>query len=131
MQVKLCGHGTLAAAHALFTSGLVDTNCIEFVTLSGILSARKVLENKSDGPDNQNGEAQDCFLIELNFPMVPLIDFNSAEASEISNSLNGASFIDIKRTTTENDLFVMPAIQFIIYLLIFINGICIQILSKD
>lgn len=121
MQVQLCGHATLAASHALFTSGLVNSNSIEFVTLSGILSARKVLEIKSDGSDIQNGKAQESFFIELNFPMVPLTDFNSAESSAISNSLSGASFIDIKRTTTADDLFVMPAIQFVVYLLSFIH----------
>ncbi|KAG7967479.1 hypothetical protein I3843_08G100700 [Carya illinoinensis] len=106
-EVQLCGHATLAASHALFTSGLVNSNSIEFVTLSGILSARKVLEIKSDGSDIQNGKAQESFFIELNFPMVPLTDFNSAESSAISNSLSGASFIDIKRTTTADDLFVV------------------------
>lgn len=42
MQVKLCGHATLAAAHALFSSDLVDTDVIEFVTISGVLTAKKI-----------------------------------------------------------------------------------------
>ncbi|KAF5462611.1 hypothetical protein F2P56_018601 [Juglans regia] len=108
-EVKLCGHATLAASHALFTSGLVNSNSIEFVTLSGVLSARKVLEIKSDGSDIQNGEAQEFFFIEMDFPMGELIDFNSAEASAISNSLNGASFIDIKRTTADDLFVVLPS----------------------
>ena len=107
-QVELCGHATLAAAHTLFSSGLVNSNIIEFVTLSGILTAKKVLEIKaSDSSDIQNGEAQECFLIELNFPTVPAIDVNSAEVSSISSALNGASVIDIKKTTTPDALFVV------------------------
>ena len=40
--------------------------------LSGILTAKKFLEIKaSDSSDIQNGEAQECFLIELNLPTVP------------------------------------------------------------
>lgn len=42
MQVNLCGHGTLAAAHSLFESGLIDSNIIEFVTASGVLTAKRV-----------------------------------------------------------------------------------------
>ena len=107
-QVELCGHATLAAAHTLFSSGLVNSNIIEFVTLSGILTAKKFLEIKaSDSSDIQNGEAQECFLIELNFPTVPAIDVNSAEVSSISSALNGASVIDIKKTSSLDALFVM------------------------
>ncbi|XP_023886603.1 uncharacterized protein LOC111998745 [Quercus suber] len=107
-EVELCGHATLAAAHTLFSSGLVNSNIIEFVTLSGILTAKKFLEIKaSDSSDIQNGEAQECFLIELNFPTVPAIDVNSAEASSVSSALNGASVIDIKKITTSDALFVV------------------------
>ncbi|GMY16637.1 putative isomerase [Fagus crenata] len=91
-EVKICGHATLAAAHTLFTSSLLTSNVIEFVTVSGTLTARK------------NRESHESFLIELDFPTIPMIDFNSAEFSSISNALNGASVIDIKRTTTEDDL---------------------------
>ncbi|XP_075639800.1 uncharacterized protein LOC142611601 isoform X2 [Castanea sativa] len=107
-EVELCGHATLAAAHALFSSGLVNSNIIEFVTLSGILTAKKIQETKASNiSDTQNGELQDCFLIELDFPTIPTIDFNSEEVSSISNALNGASVIDIKKTTTSDALFVV------------------------
>ncbi|KAG8663159.1 uncharacterized isomerase BH0283 isoform X1 [Manihot esculenta] len=92
LQVKLCGHATLAASHALFSNGLVNSNIIEFVTLSGILTAKKV-------PD---GEA---FLIELNFPAIPITEFNSIDLAPISKALNGASIIDIK--SSADDLFVV------------------------
>jgi predicted PhzF superfamily epimerase YddE/YHI9 len=113
LQVELCGHATLAAAHSLFTSDLVNSNIIEFLTLSGILTARKVTEIKtSDGLDIQNGETQEFFFIELDFPTVPLTDFNPDEVSLISNAVNGAAVHDIKITTSEN-LFVMAPIQFL------------------
>ncbi|GMP91068.1 hypothetical protein CsSME_00041925 [Camellia sinensis var. sinensis] len=94
-EVKLCGHGTLAASHFLFTSGLANANRIEFLTLSGVLIAKRV------------AESQDCFLIELDFPIVPLADFDSAEVPSISKTLSGASVIDLKITTTEEDLIVV------------------------
>ncbi|XP_021681334.2 uncharacterized protein LOC110665488 [Hevea brasiliensis] len=94
-EVELCGHATLAASHALFSNGLVNSNIIEFVTLSGILTAKKV-------PD---GEAKDCFLVELNFPALPITEFNSIDLAPISKALNGASIIDIK--SYADDLFVV------------------------
>ncbi|GMP91070.1 hypothetical protein CsSME_00041926 [Camellia sinensis var. sinensis] len=94
-EVQLCGHATLAAAHFLFTSGLVNANKIEFLTLSGVLTAKRV------------PESQDCLLIELDFPVVPLVDFDSVEVSSVSKALSGASVIDLKMTTTEKDLYVV------------------------
>jgi predicted PhzF superfamily epimerase YddE/YHI9 len=42
-QVELCGHATLAFAHFLFTSVLAEHDAVvEFVTKSGILTAKKV-----------------------------------------------------------------------------------------
>ncbi|GMY17170.1 putative isomerase [Fagus crenata] len=109
-EVELCGHATLAAAHTLFSSGLVNSNMIEFVTLSGILTAKKFPETKeSDSSDNQNGEVQEGFLIELNFPTVATVDFNSVEVSSISSALNGASVIDIKKTTSDILFVVVPS----------------------
>uniref|UniRef100_A0A2N9G7Y0 Ribosomal protein eL8/eL30/eS12/Gadd45 domain-containing protein n=1 Tax=Fagus sylvatica TaxID=28930 RepID=A0A2N9G7Y0_FAGSY len=110
IEVELCGHATLAAAHTLFSSGLVNSNMIEFVTLSGILTAKKFPETKeSDSSDNQNGEVQEGFLIELNFPTVATVDFNSVEVSSISSALNGASVIDIKKTTSDILFVVVPS----------------------
>lgn len=107
-EVKLCGHATLASAHALFTTGLVNSDIIEFDTLSGILTAKRVLDvNPTDVSKIQNTAVPECFLIELNFPTVPVTAFNSAEVLAISNALNGATMIDIKRTTTADDLFVV------------------------
>nr|KJB23122.1 hypothetical protein B456_004G082200 [Gossypium raimondii] len=107
-EVNLCGHATLASAHTLFTTGLVNSNIIEFDTLSGILTAKKVPDVcPTNVSEVQNGGVSDRFLIELNFPTVPVTDFNSAEASLISKALNDAPLIDVKRTTTADDIFVV------------------------
>ncbi|KAG5514423.1 hypothetical protein RHGRI_035745 [Rhododendron griersonianum] len=95
-EVKLCGHATLAASHYLFTSGLVNANKIEFLTLSGVLTAKRAPET----------EQMDSF-IELDFPVVPLTEFDSAEIPAISKALNGASVIDLKEATTDENLFVV------------------------
>ncbi|CAL5427781.1 unnamed protein product [Camellia sinensis] len=48
-----------------------------------------------------------CVLIELDLPIVPLSDFDFAEVPFISKALSGASVIDLKITTTEEDLIVV------------------------
>jgi len=120
MQVKLCGHATLAAAHTLFSSGLVDTNIIEFVTLSGLLTAKRIPAiNISSASNLQNGETEDGFYIELDFPADPVTDFNFDEPSLVSGALSGAFVIDIRRTQVADDLLVIlkSALFHIYYLL--------------
>src|SRR5262245_59175985 len=38
VEVDLCGHATLAAAHAMWTEGVVDSQLIRFHTKSGVLT---------------------------------------------------------------------------------------------
>ncbi|XP_010278352.1 PREDICTED: uncharacterized protein LOC104612583 isoform X2 [Nelumbo nucifera] len=102
-EVNLCGHATLAAAHVIFTSGLVKTNLIEFLTLSGILTAKKVYKV---GLEFSNGEEQEHFSIELDFPAVPIIECDSKEIPSISQTLKGASMINVMKTATTGDLIV-------------------------
>ncbi|OIW12680.1 hypothetical protein TanjilG_24613 [Lupinus angustifolius] len=92
-EVKLCGHATLASAHILFSSGLVKSNAIEFLTLSGVLIAKRVLDINTAGSSN------DGFFVELDFPADTLNEFNCDHILQISGALNGAPIIDIKRTT--------------------------------
>jgi hypothetical protein len=108
IQVNLCGHATLAAAHILFSSGLVDINVIEFVTLSGLLTVKKfpLIDVMTGAPNLQNGEAKDGFYIELDFPVDPIAEFNTNDTSLISEALNGASIIEIKRTEIADDILV-------------------------
>ena len=84
-----------------------------FVTQSGTVSAKRVLENGiGEALNSQKSEGMQCSSIELGFPIVPIVDFNSEDAPQISQALGGASVIDIKRTTTKDDLLVMPPIIF-------------------
>ncbi|KAM7254319.1 hypothetical protein ACFE04_032001 [Oxalis oulophora] len=107
-EVVLCGHATLAAAHTLFTKGLVDSNLIEFSTLSGILTAKRVQTSNLANPSNiQNAERQDSFLIELDFPVLSTVEFNSVEVSTVSQALGGVPIIEMKKTTTSDYLLVM------------------------
>lgn len=101
-EVDLCGHATLAAAHVLFTYYVTDSDKVEFLTLSGILTAKKMLEEGS-----KNGNAQASFYIELDFPVVPITECNFAETSAVSKSLNDSFVVEIQKTTTNEDLFVV------------------------
>ncbi|XP_052731383.1 uncharacterized protein LOC108326675 isoform X3 [Vigna angularis] len=97
-EVELCGHATLASAHVLFSCGLVKSNIIEFFTLSGVLTAKKV-------PGiNESGAPDDGIFVELDFPADTVAEFNGADISQISAALNGAHIIDVKRTTIGDNL---------------------------
>lgn len=96
-EIKLCGHATLAASHFLFTSGLVNSDIIEYSTLSGVLTAKRVAD----------AELPAGFQIELDFPVVPLTDYDLGENQLISQALSSAPVIDLKKTTTGEDLFVV------------------------
>ncbi|KAK9945335.1 hypothetical protein M0R45_010855 [Rubus argutus] len=87
-EVELCGHATLAAAYTLFKSDNVKA---------------------ANGSNIPNGEAQDSYFIELNFPADPSSEFNSADVSFISHALGGASVIEIRATITDNLLVVLPS----------------------
>ncbi|XVE77761.1 hypothetical protein DITRI_Ditri13aG0088700 [Diplodiscus trichospermus] len=80
---------------------------VKFDCRKGSFGIRVPDVNSTDASKIQNGGAQECFLIELNFPTIPITKFNSAGVSAISNALNGATLIDIKRTTTGDDVFVL------------------------
>ncbi|KAJ9543211.1 hypothetical protein OSB04_022918 [Centaurea solstitialis] len=110
-EVKLCGHATLAASHCLFQSGLMKSNTIEFSTLSGTLTAQRVpdCKIKTNSSDSENGEAQSSFYIELNFPVVPVSDFNGLKFSEVSELLNGVSIVDVKKTESDDIFVVLPS----------------------
>ncbi|CAA7056121.1 unnamed protein product [Microthlaspi erraticum] len=102
-EVDLCGHATLASAHILFSNGLVDSEIVEFATISGILTAKRVPVTS----ELKDGEGESTtFLIELNFPVVPTCETNSIDdLSVISKALNGATIVDIK--ATKRDLLVV------------------------
>lgn len=102
MQVEICGHATLAAAHILFAYGLVKSDTVEFSSRSGILIAKRVLETKAL---NSQDDWQKDYAIELDFPVVQVVETNFNDVPAISKSLNGASVVEINETS-KGDLFV-------------------------
>uniref|UniRef100_A0A803MX68 Uncharacterized protein n=1 Tax=Chenopodium quinoa TaxID=63459 RepID=A0A803MX68_CHEQI len=108
--VELCGHATLAAAHFCFTSGLVKENTVEFSTLSGILTAQKVIEPKESASlMSDKVEVEQRFLIELDFPAITTSECNLNETSFISKVLSPASVIDMKKTASDDLFVVLPS----------------------
>ncbi|GFP97839.1 phenazine biosynthesis-like domain-containing protein 1 [Phtheirospermum japonicum] len=101
-EVRLCGHATLAASHILFAHGFVTSDTIEFSTLSGILTAKRV-------PDSSNRNASDSFLIELDFPE----SNGAADVLTVSKSLNGAAVNEILKTTTKDEEDFLVRILFL------------------
>ncbi|CAA6675388.1 unnamed protein product [Spirodela intermedia] len=101
--VNLCGHATLASAHFLFTSSFQKYNEVEFITKSGILGAKKVygLEhmNSSKTTATVNGEQ---FSIELNFPLISVVECDDTDIPLISGTLNGALVVDVKKTAGDD-----------------------------
>ncbi|KAI9080283.1 hypothetical protein K1719_037677 [Acacia pycnantha] len=106
-EVKLCGHATLAAAHTLFSSGSVASNTVEFVTLSGVLTAKKVPDISIAGASGlESVENLDRYSIELDFPADPPTEFHSTETSQISAALEGATIVEMKRSSIGDYLLV-------------------------
>ena len=118
VQSELCGHGTLAAAHYLISSGLVERDAIEFVAKSGRLTAKKVVGSK-DASDAK-------FFVELDFPVIPVVKYNSAEVFSLPDTLNGASVInELQAISAFSDLIVIP------FILLFTNPISISFHNQN
>lgn len=73
IEVDLCGHATLAAAHALWELGQTDAQTLRFATRSGILTAERV-----DG------------RIRLDFPAEPAVAADPAPGLMEALGTNGA-----------------------------------------
>ncbi|XP_042506824.1 uncharacterized isomerase BH0283-like [Macadamia integrifolia] len=105
-EVKLCGHATLASAHFLFTSRLAaTTNVIEFLTLSGVLIAKKV----PTATTNVDASPEENFSIELDFPTYPVLECEHADIPSFTETLNGVHVVSISKTaqTSDADLMVV------------------------
>lgn len=112
-ESELCGHGTLAAAHYLIASGLVECDAIEFVAKSGRLTAKKVIQSK-DASTLYPSAQHTCsnFLVELDFPVIPVVKCNSAEMLPLPETLNGASVINgLQAVSAFTDLIVEVSSQ--------------------
>jgi hypothetical protein len=103
-QVDLCGHATLASSHFLFTTVLAEDGMVEFMTRSGILTAKKVTASGSTGVSE--GE-QGKLFIELDFPMDSFVGCNYADDMPlIPETLNGASLVSVHKSKADGDLIV-------------------------
>ena len=60
-EVELCGHATLASAHALWNEWKISDDELSFATLSGELKARRGSLNNDEGPSIK--------VIKLDFPV--------------------------------------------------------------
>jgi len=110
VQSELCGHGTLAAAHYLISSGLVECDTIEFVAKSGCLTAKRIVGSK-DASNLYSPAQYTCskFFVELDFPVIPVVKGNSAEVFSLPDTLNGASVInELQAVSAFSDLIVIP-----------------------
>lgn len=94
-EVALCGHATLASAHALYESKR-ETNPLQTLTFKTIHSGNLTATGKEDG------------TIELNFPSTQPVDheFTSDEMSRFVKALN-IDIIDVLYVgKTPYDLFI-------------------------
>jgi PhzF family phenazine biosynthesis protein len=76
VEIDLCGHATLASAHALWTAGIASEETLAFDTRSGRLTARR-----------------DADLIELDFPVKPVAEAEPPAELLPSLGINAAKFI--------------------------------------
>ncbi|KAG8898199.1 hypothetical protein FRB99_007600 [Tulasnella sp. 403] len=96
-EVPLCGHATLASARVLFSSAPEEVDSLEFDTLSGTLSARKLPGGK----------------IELEFPAAKLKAVESSEVVPIS---------EVIREAFEEEAIVESAQDAGFFLLVHVNA---------
>lgn len=75
VEVDLCGHATLAAAHALWTSGTVSEEPLRFHTRSGVLTC-----------------SRNADLIELDFPATPPTEVPVVPAVLSALGVTGAEY---------------------------------------
>jgi predicted PhzF superfamily epimerase YddE/YHI9 len=117
LQVELCGHATLAAAHFLLTGGVVGTGsttgAIEFAaTMSGlVLTARWQVKaaraNGAQADSATRGVDRGGFRIELDFPVASVQECASGDVPALpDDTLNGATVVNVCKTSTVGDLMV-------------------------
>jgi predicted PhzF superfamily epimerase YddE/YHI9 len=104
-EVDLCGHATLAAAHALWTEGYADPAApLAFATASGRLTARREAPG-DDASGNASGGAEatgDAGWITLDFPADPPVSAEAPPALLGALGLRAAAYVG----RTGRDLFV-------------------------
>jgi len=91
VEVKLCGHGTLAAAHILFQEKFTTGHTVSFTSLSGSLSVIKEAEDLTlNFPLQKTGAnlPAEIFIeqLHLNLPVVAAVQANDDIILELENS---------------------------------------------
>jgi PhzF family phenazine biosynthesis protein len=82
IEVELCGHATLASAHTLWETGVLDSGATaRFHTLSGLLTAKRVGE-----------------WIELDFPAKPVEEVAAPEGLAAALGADGAEPVFVGRS---------------------------------
>ncbi|KAG8389369.1 hypothetical protein BUALT_Bualt02G0222100 [Buddleja alternifolia] len=79
LQISICGHATLAASHFLLAHIVPNCDTIELSTMSGRLISRRIPNDAVSG----------TFSTEMNFPVLPLVEYGASEISTVSKILNG------------------------------------------
>lgn len=107
VEVDLCGHATLASAHLLFSSGIVEGDTVLFHTKSGILKARKVTGydelEETEGSSDEDATREKSLplgvgVVELDFPIVSATQCDDMEAKVLSEALGGVETLWVGRT---------------------------------
>lgn len=96
-ELELCGHGTLAAAHLLFSSKIVEGDTAIFHTKSGVLTANKVSGYEEPAEDEVDKRKPSRMgLVEVDVPLVAATDCD--DASLLSEALGGVEIKWIGRS---------------------------------
>lgn len=121
IEVNLCGHATLASAHLLFSSGIVEGDTIVFHTKSGALKARKVSgynddeamenEDKSEDLNRKKKRPIGAGVVELDFPLISSTKCDDAEAEVVSAALGGVKIVWIGKTSLGDYLVEVSSVR--------------------
>lgn len=96
VELDLCGHATLAAAHLLFSANIVEGDTVLFHTKAGMLTANKVsgyqeFEEAPEGAPSSDPPAtrkpSSKGVVELDFPLIAATECK--DASLLSEALGG------------------------------------------
>jgi len=91
VEVDLCGHATLAAAHVLFSQNLIAGSEVRFVTKSGVLTCKKAGDNR----------------ISMDFPLEAPIRLEKADIPDLIYEGFNVTTEDVVRVSKNRfDLFV-------------------------
>ncbi|KAJ7524513.1 hypothetical protein O6H91_17G008900 [Diphasiastrum complanatum] len=114
VEVDLCGHATLASAHLMFSTGIVEGETIVFHTKSGVLKARKI-SGYDEEPVEVNQEESTAEkkkypsgrgVVELDFPLVIASECDVSETARVSNSLGDVEIVWCGKTSLGDYLVI-------------------------